>query len=133
MLTGKVPETFSSDSSAEPFMVPPNMYLLRFKDAEPAPDTGNRNPDWGPSWRWHFEVADQAGKLVMAETPGTDGQPRPKIYWAYTSDKLGMTPAKQKSKARQYFEALLDRDIKAGEDLSDLVTQCQGKVAKALL
>jgi hypothetical protein len=134
MLTGKVPETFSpSEGASEPFMVPPNMYLLRFLDAELAPDNGNRNPDWGPSWRWHFEVADQSGKLIMSETPGTDGKPRPKVYWAYTSDKLGMTPQKQKSKARQYFEALLDRDILPGEDLSDLVTSCQGKVAKALL
>jgi hypothetical protein len=134
MLEGTVPELRTSDSQGgEPFMVPPNMYFLRFKDVAPAPENGNRNPEWGPSWRWEFEVAEQDGRYIMSENPGPDGKPTPKVYWAYTSTKLGMTPAKQKAKARQYFEALLDREVGPGESLHDIVTECQGKVAQALL
>lgn len=134
MLEGFVPEVRTSEGQGgEPFMVPPNMYLLRLKDVGLAPDTANRNPDWGPSWRWEFEVAEQDGKFIMSENTGPDGKPTPKVYWAYTSTKLGTTPAKQKAKARQYFEALLDREVGPGENLHDVVTSCQGRVAKALL
>lgn len=78
--------------------------------------------EFGPQNKWVFLVSGPAGQLMQSD--GTT----PYEFWAYTSNKTG--PG---SKAGEYFEALLDRQLVEGESGAQLATDVIGKIAEAMI
>lgn len=129
-LNGSVP---FSNGGGERFECAPNMYFVRLVDIEEAPANANRNPEWGPSWKWRFVVADQNGKIISSSRTTAGGAPTPLEFWQFTSDKLGTAPSGIKAKARQYFESLLRKELTGGENAESLRAEAIGCVAQAYI
>jgi hypothetical protein len=120
------------ENAGERFMVPADLYYVELVEVDEA-DNAGRNPDWGNSWKWKFIVSDQQGKVVTSSTMGPNGRPQPLPMIQFTSDKMGVSPAGVKARGRQWFEALLRRELRDNEDLGEIAEAATGEIARALI
>jgi hypothetical protein len=98
--------------------VQPGSYIVKLVRVEKAEDG-----QFGPRRRWVFHLADAATGTPAYRADGSLFE-----FAQLSSTKLG-----RKARAREYAEALLNRDLTDGERGADLVPQLVGKKALALI
>lgn len=89
--------------------------LVRFEKME--------DGEWGARRRWVFHLADAKSKTAIYNSDGTLHE-----FKHTTSTKTG-----RKAKAREFFEALLGRELQDGEVGIALAREAMGKQALALI
>jgi hypothetical protein len=90
------------DSNESGSFIEPGRYVLKVVKLEPMPPNPE-HPDWKPSVRWTFNLAEYPS---MAVKYGTDGQPYE--WWQYSSVSMAKHP---KAKTRPWVEAFLGRAV----------------------
>lgn len=132
-ITGKVPaKREAREGAGERFMVPADLYYVELVDVDEADNSG-RPAEWGNSWKWHFVVSDLQGRAITSSVTGPNGRPQPLMMIQFTSDKTGVSPAGVKARGRQWFEALLRRELQDNDDLGEIAEEAIGEIARALI
>ena len=133
-ISGQVPAKFEKrETSGERFNVKPGVYYVKLLDVDEAEPQPGRPADWGNSWKWRFLVADQDGNVITASTTGSNGLPQPLPMIQFTSDRMGISPAGDKARGREWFEALLRRELTDNENLTKVAEEATGQVAQAFI